>query len=86
MFELPFTVCDSVIVTAWKPAEDGNGWILRYYNPDKETVKVTVQFDADVTVCRCNLLEKKLEEAFCCKEFAGELRGFGIETLRIVKK
>ena len=34
---VPFTVDGAVQVTAWKPSQDGRGWILRLYEPSGVT-------------------------------------------------
>ena len=52
--------CDApnVILETIKPAEDGEGWILRFYEAHRRRGPVTLTFDREVTsVCRVNLLE-----------------------------
>lgn len=85
-FSLPFTVSEPIIVTAFKPAEDGDGQILRFYNPDGEPAPVQIDFGTPVSVRRCNLLEKNEGLPVKAEAFREELRGFGIETLRIRKE
>lgn len=47
---------------------------------------ICIDFGAPVRVQRCNLLEKNEGEAVERETFREELRGFGIETLRIRRK
>ncbi len=80
---LPFAVSAPAVVTAFKPAEDGDGQILRFYNPEGEAAEIGIDFGKSVCVQRCNLLEKNEGEAVQGEIFREKLRGFGIETLRI---
>lgn len=82
-FTLPFAVSAPAVVTAFKPAEDGDGQILRFYNPEGEAAEIGIDFGKSVCVQRCNLLEKNEGEAVQGEIFREKLRGFGIETLRI---
>jgi alpha-mannosidase len=82
-FSLPFTVSKNVTVTAFKPAEDGNGFILRYFNPDSNAALVELRFQETMQISKCTLLEKDHGGAIFKSAFTDTLRGFGIETLRL---
>ena len=60
--ELPFDVTGDVVVTAFKMAEDGNGFILRFYEANGLDGKVVISFEESRTVQSVNLLEKPLGE------------------------
>ena len=67
----------NVHITAIKQADDGNGIIVRYYNPTDETQKVTI--NASGTQYKC-----KLDESIDC-EYCGIAEPKKIVTVRIVK-
>lgn len=67
----------NVHVTAVKQAEDGNGIIVRFYNPTAETQKVAIKADGKVYKC-------KMDES-ADGEYNGIAEAKKIVTVRIVK-
>ena len=67
----------NVHVTAVKQAEDGNGIIVRYYNPTEETQKVTIKAEGKQYKCK---LDESIEG-----EYTGVAEPKKIVTVRIVK-
>jgi alpha-mannosidase len=57
-FDLPFEVDGAVVVTAWKPSEDGKGWVLRVQEAAGQESTCVLRFDAPCAVRRCNLVEE----------------------------
>lgn len=58
-FDLPFTVEGAVVVTAWKPSEDGKGWIVRLQEAAGRESGCVMRFVAPCAVRRCNLVEEE---------------------------
>ena len=81
--KLPFDLSGEVIVTAFKPAEDGDGFILRFYNPADKGVFVKIWFGTTADVIKCNILEKQIEPCAVGESYQRTLRGFEIVTLKI---
>ncbi|MCY2923944.1 MAG: glycosyl hydrolase-related protein, partial [Planctomycetota bacterium] len=79
----PFAVTGDVVVTAWKPAEDGYGWILRLQDAGGTGTRATLEFDSPRFVCRNDLLERALEPCQSTQRFQADLHKHGILTLRI---
>jgi len=67
----------NVHVTAIKQAEDGNGVIVRFYNPTDETQKVTIKADGKQYICH-------MDESVV-GEYTGMADAKKIVTVRIVK-
>lgn len=57
-FDLPFVVDGGVVVTAWKPSEDGKSWILRVQEAAGCDSTCILRFDTPCAVSRCNLVEE----------------------------
>ena len=74
-----------VIVEALKPAEDGEGFILRLYEPRGARGKVTVQLNLPVQqVIACNLVEENDDELLLeGQAFSFAIRPFQIRTFRV---
>ncbi len=81
--EPPFPVEGDVIVTAWKPAEDGHGWILRLQETSGTGTTVRIGFDQPCEVTVTNLLEVPQEPVVRTMEFQTGLHRHGILTIRI---
>ncbi|MFW5857368.1 MAG: glycoside hydrolase family 38 C-terminal domain-containing protein, partial [Planctomycetota bacterium] len=54
----PCSVEGDVVVTAWKPAEDGAGWVLRVQEAGGAGTDLALGFDRAVRATRCDLLER----------------------------
>lgn len=73
------------VVTALKPAADGNGGILRLWNPTEKPVQESVQFSIGLkTVERCTLDEQALEPIKMNDDtgFIVEVPARGLATIR----
>ncbi len=70
---------NNVHVTAIKKAEDGNGIIVRYFNPTQKTQKVTI--NANGKFYLCNMNEEIIEQV----EATYDAKAKKIVTLRIVE-
>jgi alpha-mannosidase len=79
------TECAHVIVETVKPAEDGDGLIVRLYEAHNQSGRGTHTFlTALLSAQECNLLEEPLNEVSCQgKMLAFQVRPFGITTLRV---
>jgi alpha-mannosidase len=53
----------NVIVTAWKEAESGHGWILRLQNTLAKPSMAFLRFEEDVEATPTDLLERPTGEA-----------------------
>jgi alpha-mannosidase len=81
----PFKIEGEVAVTAWKPAEDGDGWILRLQETADKGTYVGLVFDEPMEVTRCDLLERKQGEGEKTMRWGGSLDRHGILALRLQK-
>ena len=82
-FGLPFRVEGDVVVTAWKLAEDGAGWIVRLQEAGGKGTDVTVSFDRACDVTPTDLLERPLAAPVRTQSYTRPLHRHGIMTLRI---
>lgn len=82
-FHLPFEVSGDVVVTAWKPAEDGSGWILRLHDAGGTGTEVALAFDRPRRVTVTDLLERPHGETVETDRYTTPLHRFGILTLHI---
>ena len=69
----------NVHVTAVKQAEDGNGIIVRYYNPTSENQAVTINAQGKFYKCK---LEESVDEEVSKEYIAGPKK---IVTIKIIK-
>ncbi|MHB0999058.1 MAG: glycoside hydrolase family 38 N-terminal domain-containing protein [Armatimonadota bacterium] len=81
--EPPFSVNGDVVVTAWKCAENGSGWVLRLQEANGVPGEVTLQFDGARSVTVTDLLERPTADAVTCEEFTSPIHKHGILTLLI---
>lgn len=82
------TACSHIVVETVKPAEDGNGLIVRLYETHNQRGRATLSFASHLhSVQECNLLEEALGDApaYLIKEngFSFEVRPFEIKTFRV---
>ncbi|MEA3364963.1 MAG: glycoside hydrolase family 38 C-terminal domain-containing protein, partial [Candidatus Hydrogenedentes bacterium] len=76
---------NTTVVTALKPAADGNGGVLRLWNPTENPVKESMQFTAKLkTVERCTLDEQTIESVKIKQDgsFEVEVPSKGLTTVR----
>lgn len=76
----------NVIVEAIKVAEDGNGLILRAYEPYGTRCQMNIQLDGEYSITPCDLMEKSIDEPFTANAIRGEVKPFEILTWRICKQ
>ena len=83
--EKGFFSAQGVIIEAVKNAEDGNGLILRAYEPYGTHAKMRIALNEGVKITPCDLMEKPIGEAFTADAIRGEAKPFEILTWRIEK-
>lgn len=81
--ELPFELEGDVVVTAWKPAEDGDGWILRVQDAGGEGTALALRFNQPREVIETNLLEAPQAESHTGREHTFSIHRHGILTVRV---
>jgi alpha-mannosidase len=84
----PFAIAGAVIATAWKPAEDGDGWILRLQETAGAPTTVELRFAEERTVTPTDLLERPARPGAIGqpgrgRSWSAPLHRHGIMTLRI---
>lgn len=79
------TDCPHIIVETVKPAEDGDGLIVRLYEAHNRRGKATLRFASSIVFAQeCNLLEKPQGEAqYEGKTLSFAVRPFEIKTFRV---
>jgi hypothetical protein len=78
-YKAPFILeSKSVSVIAFKPADDGDGFILTLYNPEKTTGKFNLRPVSGTKIWMCDTGENKLGEIPSTLELAGQ----GVMTVR----
>ena len=80
---VPFTVQGDVVMTAWKPAENGSGWILRLQEAGGRLTQVRIEFAEPRQVAQTDLLERPAGKAARGTRYATALHKHGILTLWI---
>jgi alpha-mannosidase len=77
--------CTHVVVETIKPAEDGNGLIVRLYEAHNQRGQGTITFAAPITAAQeCNLLEElKGDASFQDNTLYFAVRPFEIKTFRV---
>jgi alpha-mannosidase len=78
--------CSHVVLETVKPAEDGNGLIVRLYESHNQRGDGTLSFATPLySVQACNLLEQPLEDVSVQKNsFSFEIKPFEIKTFRVI--
>jgi alpha-mannosidase len=79
----PFKITGDVAVTAWKPAEDGSGWILRVHEAGGGETELSLGFAEPRTVTRTDLLERPQETGVKAARYSARLGKHQILTLHI---
>ena len=74
------------VFSALKKAEDGNGDILRIYNPERRESEVSVQLPAGLRACPVRLDETSDGEPLCGNPLRLTLPAAAIRTLRLVRE
>ena len=79
------TECTHVVVETVKPAEDGDGLIIRLYEAHNQRGRGTLTFlTALLSAQECNLLEEPLNEVSCQgNALSFQVRPFEIKTFRV---
>ncbi len=80
---LPFGISGDVVVTAWKPAESGKGWILRLHEAGGMGTDVDIDFGKLCGVSRANVLECAQEPSRKGRSYRTHVPRHGILTLLI---
>jgi alpha-mannosidase len=81
--DIPFRINGDVVVTAWKLAENGEGWILRLQEAGGRGTTARLSFDRALQVANTDLLERPMEEAVRTTCFETSIHKHGIRTLLI---
>ncbi|MDD6063133.1 MAG: glycosyl hydrolase-related protein, partial [Oscillospiraceae bacterium] len=78
---------ENIVLDAVKPAQDGNGVIVRMYEAETRHSTVSAKFDLDYSkVIECNLMECDEQEIPCTdKEFTFRVKPHEVKTFRLVK-
>ncbi len=84
-YSLVYTDCDHVVVETVKPAEDGDGLIVRLYEAHNQRGHGSLTFATTIqSVQECNMLESPLQEVpHMENSFAFQVRPFEIKTFRV---
>lgn len=81
--QVPFSIEGDVTVTAWKLAEDGQGWILRLQESGGQGTVVKLKFDESREVTKTNLIEQSQGKPERGKHYETALHRHGLLTLRV---
>ena len=81
--DVPFKVEGDVVITAWKPSEDGAAWVLRVQEAGGKGTGVRLRFREAREVTRANLLEEACATGKRGTRYATRLHKHGILTLLI---
>jgi len=75
----------NVVIETIKPAEDGDGIILRIYECDNSLTSAVITFDIPLrTAEECNMLEEKIGDLdFCNNDVRFQIKPYEIKTFRI---
>jgi alpha-mannosidase len=79
----PFSISDDAIVTAWKLAERGNGWILRVQEIAGQSSRVKIDLGREMSVTPTDLLERPQGQRQRRRSIEQTLRRHGVATVVI---
>ncbi|MBI5723574.1 MAG: glycosyl hydrolase [Planctomycetes bacterium] len=79
--DIPFKVEGDVVVTAWKPAQSGAGWILRMQDASGAGTTAKLTFDKAVRLAPTDLLERPCGQTAAAESHSIAIHKFGIVTL-----
>ena len=79
----PFKIVGEVVVTAWKPAERGDGWILRLQEAGGTGTLVSIQFGRSVRATPTDLLERPRSGGRVTSTYRTKIHRHGLLTLHI---
>jgi alpha-mannosidase len=84
-YSLVYTDCDHIVVETVKPAEDGDGLVVRLYEAHNRRGRGSLTFATSIqAVQECNLLELPLQEVpHMDNSFVFQVRPFEIKTFRV---
>lgn len=82
----PFRIDGEVIVSAWKPAEDGQAWVLRLQEANGAPTQVTLNLDTPCRVTPVDLLERPLAAPVATTRYTAPLHRHGLLTVRIERE
>ncbi len=79
------TDCPHIVIETVKPAEDGDGLIVRLYEAHNQRGRGTIIFATNIlSACECNLLEETVGEVvFQENKLQFQVRPFEIKTFRV---
>ena len=77
---------DDMLADCIKPAEDGNGFILRMYEPYGTSGTLTVTLPGAAVVAETSPLEETITDLGECASFDVEYKPFEIRTFRIIMR
>lgn len=76
---------ENVIIEAVKAAEDGNGLILRAYEPYGTCCRMSIALNDRYALVPCDLMENPIGEATEGNAICGEVKPFEILTWRLIR-
>ena len=82
--EVPFTVDGDVVVTAFKDAEAGDGYIIRCYEAAGKGTQLRLRFDRARKVTPVNIVEDAVGETLAAEEYTTRLHKHEIFTVKVV--
>lgn len=79
----PFNISGDVVVTAWKCAEDGSGWIIRLQEAEGKDGEFALGFDVQHTITPTDMLERPIADGITISKYTAPIRKHGVVTLLI---
>ena len=77
---------DSLFIDCVKPAEDGNGYIVRMYEPYGTSGCTSLSLEKEAVITEVSPIEEAVGESFTAKEFEISFTPFEIKTYKITSK